>query len=190
MIKVALVGNIASGKSTVEMILSGLGYDVIDTDKICHSLLVKMPEVRETFKSYDVFEDGLISRERLGKLVFSNEILRKKLENILYPRLVVEINKFFELHSNEDMCFVSIPLLFEAGMEILFDKIIFVYCDDNIRLERLISRNNYTKDYAKLRMSAQMAQEEKANKSDFVIYNNSTFEDLKTSVNCVLEQIR
>jgi len=190
MIKVALVGNIASGKSTVEEILKSLSYDVLDTDKVCHDLLVELPQINESFKDFDVFENGSISREKLGKIVFNDEKLKTKLENILYPELRIRIDEYFQLHKSKDIVFVAIPLLFEAGMEDLFDKSLFVYCDDEIRLNRLMLRNNYTKDYAQLRMNSQLSQDVKINKSDWVIYNNSTVEDLKKSVVMLLEQIR
>lgn len=64
----------------------------------------------------------------------------------------------------------------------MFDKILFVAADDNLRLERLMKRNNLTEEQAKLRMNAQMPQDEKIKKSDYVIYNNSTIEDLEAEV--------
>ena len=188
MLKVALVGNIASGKSAVEAILKKNGYSVLDTDKVCHNLLGELPQVAEEFVKYDVFEDGKISREKLGTLVFNNPDLRKKLENILYPTLREKINEFF--NSSDDLMFVAIPLFFEAEMTDLFDKILFIYADDKIRLKRLIKRNNYTKEYAKLRMESQMPQEDKVKKSDVVIYNNSTLEELEQNVKISIEQIR
>ena len=75
-----------------------------------------------------------------------------------------------------------IPLLFETGFETLFDKIVFVQCDDNLRLQRLIKRNNYTEEYAKKRMASQLPQEDKIKNSDFVLNNNSSKEDLKAQV--------
>ena len=83
---------------------------------------------------------------------------------------------------NKNIIFISIPLLFETGFEILFDKIIFVQCDDDLRLQRLIKRNNYTEEYAKKRMDSQLPQEDKIKNSDFVLNNNSSKEDLKAQV--------
>ena len=74
-------------------------------------------------------------------------------------------------------------------MQDLFDKILFVYTNDEIRLERLIARNKYTKEYAQIRLNSQLSQDEKVKKSDYVIYNNSTKKELKKEVIKVLEQI-
>lgn len=194
MIKAALVGNIASGKSAAEKILNKFGYKVLDTDKVCHNLLDELGEIAEEFlfyfKDFDVFENEKISREKLGKLVFDNPDLKEKLENILYPHLKIKIKEFFTQNKNEDLVFVAIPLLFEAGMEDLFDKIFFVYCKDEIRLERLIKRNGYSKEYAKVRMNSQMSQEVKIVKSDYIIYNESTLDNLENNIRRAVAQIR
>lgn len=182
MIKVAIVGNIASGKSTAEIIIREKGFPVLDTDKVCHELLIKSDEIKNRFRDYDVFNNGVISREKLGNLVFLNAVLKKDLENILYPHVKIEISKFFEKNIDSKYAFVSAPQLYEAGMEDLFDKVLFVYCDDEIRLKRLIKRNGYSEDYAKIRMSSQISQDEKLKKADWVIYNNSTTEDMEAAI--------
>lgn len=191
MIKFALCGNIASGKSTVQKLLEEHGYKVLDTDKVAHELLtVNNSELFLEFKKFDVFENGEFSREKLGKLVFTNKEIKQKLENILHPQIREKIKEFFEQNQNEKYLFVGIPLLFEANMTDLFDKILFIYTDDDIRLKRLLLRNNYSLDYAKARLNSQMRQEEKAQKSDYVINNNGSIEELYKNLFKLFEQIR
>ena len=191
MIKFALCGNIASGKSTVQKLLENQGYRVLDTDKVAHELLtVNNSELFLEFKEFDVFENGEFSREKLGKLVFTNKEIKQKLENILHPQIREKIKEFFEQNQNEKYLFVGIPLLFEANMTDLFDKIIFIYADDDIRLKRLLLRNGYSVDYAKARLNSQMRQEEKTQKSDYVINNNGSIEELYKNLFKLLEQIR
>lgn len=191
MIKFALCGNIASGKSTVQKLLENQGYRVLDTDKVAHELLtVNNSELFLEFKKFDVFENGEFSREKLGKLVFTNKEIKQKLENILHPPIREKIKEFFEQNQNEKYLFVGIPLLFEANMTDLFDKIIFIYADDDIRLKRLLLRNGYSVEYAKARLNSQMRQEEKAQKSDYVINNNGSIEELNVNIIKLFEQIR
>lgn len=191
MIKFALCGNIASGKSTVQKLLENQGYIVLDTDKVAHELLtVNNSELFLEFKKFDVFENGEFSREKLGKLVFTNKEIKQKLENILHPQIREKIKEFFEQNQNEKYLFVGIPLLFEANMTDLFDKIIFIYADDDIRLKRLLLRNGYSVEYAKARLNSQMRQEEKTQKSDYVINNNGSIEELNVNIIKLFEQIR
>ena len=191
MIKFALCGNIASGKSTVQKLLENQGYRVLDTDKVAHELLtVNNSELFLEFKKFDVFENGEFSREKLGKLVFTNKEIKQKLENILHPQIREKIKEFFGQNQNEKYLFVGIPLLFEANMTDLFDKIIFIYADDDIRLKRLLLRNGYSVEYAKARLSSQMRQEEKTQKSDYVINNNGSIEELNVNIIKLFEQIR
>ena len=193
MIRVAIVGNIASGKSQVENILLDLGYKVADTDKINHEILntdiETINEIKNTFSNDDILENNTISREKLGKIVFSNKEKKEQLESILHKRIYEKVEEFFKENKNEKVVFVSIPLLFETKQEKTFDKIIFISADKETRLKRLIERNNYTKEYALTRINSQMDEEEKIKKSDFVINNNSDLNDLEQSVKNVLNTL-
>ena len=192
--KIAITGNIASGKSQVEKELISLGYKVVDTDKINHFILASdinvINEIKEAFKNDDITDElGKISREKLGKIVFSVDYKKVKLEEILHKRIFEKINDFYEENRNEKIIFVSVPLLFESKQEKNFDKIIFISADEDIRLERLIKRNNYTKEYAKIRIKSQENEKNKIEKSDFIIYNNSDLSNLKKQIKDVLNQL-
>ena len=192
MLKVAITGNIASGKSTVENILMEKGYKVLDTDVISHELLrdesIKN-KIVTSFSEFDILDDNEISRPKLGKIVFGDEELRKKLESILHPRIKNEIIRFF-VHldkQGEKIAFVSVPLLFEAKYEDAFDKVLLVCADDKIRLERLIIRNKISLKNAENRLKIQISQDEKIPLADYVIYNNKSLLDLYRRIDEILE---
>lgn len=191
MLKVAITGNIASGKSQVESIIQSKGFKVIDTDKIAHNLLendeLVINQIKKEFKQDDIFDDkNSISRDKLGNIIFSNLEKKVKLENIMHKRIFSKIEEFFRINEDEKASFVSIPLLFETKSQNMFDKIIFVSTDENTRIQRLIERNNYSYEYAKIRINSQQKEEEKIKKSDFVIHNNSDFNNLENQVNDIL----
>ncbi len=194
MIKAAITGNIASGKSQVEKILLSKGYKVADTDKINSFILMTdlsaIKEIKEAFDKDDILDDNNnISREKLGKIVFSVGWKKVKLEEILHKRINERVEKFFEENSSEKIVFVSVPLLFETKQQDKFDKIIFISADEDIRLKRLIERNNYSREYAKIRIKSQEREEEKIKKSDYIIYNNSDFNNLIKQTDKVLEAL-
>ena len=194
MIKVAITGNIASGKSQVEKILISMGYKVADTDKINHFILASdiktINKIKEAFKDDDILEEnGEISREKLGKIVFSVGWKKIKLEEILHKEINHKLEDFYTENNDKNIVFVSIPLLFETNQEDKFDKIIFVSADEDVRLKRLIERNGYDLKYAKIRIASQQKETEKLKKSDYIIYNNSDLISLQKQVISILNQL-
>lgn len=171
MIKVGITGNIASGKSQVEKILTELGYSILDTDDSAHFYLESSRDV------YDLFHTN--ERKEIAKIVFYDKEKLTSLEKIIHPLVKKDIVNFFELNKQEKIAFASVPQLFEAKMEDMFDKIILVTAPYDTRLQRLIERNNYEYEYAKLRLDSQLPQEEKVKKSDLIIVNDSDLKTLK-----------
>ena len=178
MLKIAITGNIASGKSTVEKIIENNGYKVYDTDKIAHKILENSEDVKKAFKTVD--------RKEIAKIVFSSPKKLKLLESIIHPKVKEEILKIFD--SEDKLVFISVPQLFESGFDTLFNKIIYVTADRALRLERLIKRNNLTIEEAEIRINAQV-EKDKIKKSDYIIENNTDLVNLQNKVKEVLELI-
>ena len=188
--KIGITGNIASGKSVVENIIETLGYKVIDADKICHNALNNNEEIiakiKETFCGFNIVSDNKIDRKKLGEIVFNNIELKENLEKILHPFVKNEILKFFKENKEKNLVFASAALLFEANMQDIFDKTILVTADNELRLKRLMQRNNFSKKEAISRLNAQNPQEEKIKLADFVIENNNSLDELKFNIEKIL----
>ena len=193
MIKIGLTGNIASGKSLVEDFLLEMDVPVVDADKIVHDLYSEKSfadKISALFEGEDIFENGKLSRAKIGKIVFNDKNKMKKLEEILHPEVINRINIFFEENKDRDIAVASVPLLFEENLEKLFDCIVTVFVDNVNQINRLIKRNNLTKDEAMSRINSQMSIDEKAKKSDFIINNSGTPDGTKEQLVIVLNQIK
>lgn len=181
MIKIGLIGNIASGKSTVEKILAEMGLKVVDLDIISHRLLETTCKI-EVLKEFSTTD-----RKKLSSIVFNDKEKLKKLENIIYPKLKEFINDYFEQNKNEKTVIVSGALLLEKGFKDLFDKIILVEADKELRYKRLIKRNNYTEAEAKIRIEAQKDIDKKL--VDFTIENNKDEKALFKNISDIISKI-
>ncbi len=196
MIKIGLTGNIASGKTLSENIFKSYGIKVISADDIVHDLIRNdkktIKNIINLFSQYDIFENNnidIISRKKIAKIVFNNKLLREKLEQILHPQVIEKINIFFEENENEKMAIASIPLLFEANLQKMFDIIIFIQANENIRLKRLMMRNNYSESFARKIMDTQINENIKIPLSNFIVENNSDKYSLQEQIDKIIKKI-
>lgn len=194
MLKVGITGNIAAGKSTVEKMLRENGLTVLDTDEVAHDLLLDddvKKVIVNAFKGLDILQDGELSRPKLAKIIFTNKDHRTTLESILHPLIRKQIERFFRsfVRPSDRVAFVSVPLLFEAKFDDLFDKIVLVYAEDDIRIKRLVERNDLTEEMAKNRMNIQMSQDKKIPLAAHIVFNNGSIQDLQTQVQSLVEDL-
>lgn len=191
---IGLTGGIGTGKSTVEEIFKSLGVDVIDADKVVHTLYRKdeiKRKVKELFGE-GVFTDGEIDRKKLADLVFSDSLKRKAIERLIHPEVEKYIQDWLEeIKSKNDsgIAIVSVPLMIETGSYRKYQKIILVYAPKDKQIERLLKKG-YTLEDAVRRIEAQMDIDEKLKFADYVIMNTSTIEHLKDEVERVLNEIK
>lgn len=179
MIKVGLTGGIATGKTTVTNHLKALGFKVIEADEIAREVLDIYPEILDYLKrtyGEKIFTKGQLNRRLLGKIIFRNEIHREEYEKVIMPRILEEIKKRFQT-TDEDMIFLDAPLLFEEGLDEDVNYTLTVYVRHSIQLKRLMERDGYTKDEAQKRINAQMSLDEKASRSDYVLFNEGEREE-------------
>ena len=189
---IGITGSIACGKSTVSDYLIDKGYTIIDADKLGHIALTSDDVKRKLAEKfgYEILENNEISREKLGKLVFGNDNNLKILNSIIHPKIKELILKLQEEHKDEDLVFLDIALLYEANFVDLVEKVVVVYVDEDVQLERLMMRNSLPKEEAIKRVESQMSPREKASLGDFVINNSYSKEDTFQQIDEILEKLK
>ena len=189
---IGITGSIACGKSTVSDYLIDKGYTIIDADKLGHVALTSDDVKRKLAEKFsdEILENNEISREKLGKLVFGNDDNLKILNSIIHPKIKELILKLQEEHKDENLVFLDIALLYEANFVDLVEKVVVVYVDEDVQLERLMTRNSLSKEEAIKRIESQMSPREKAALGDFVINNSYSKEDTFQQIDEILEKLK
>lgn len=190
---IGITGGIASGKSNVCNVIKNEGYQIIDSDKINRELSLKgQPiylKIVEKFGNDFLTTDGEIDKKKLAKLIFHNSKAKEELNNLSHPIIIDEIKRQISL-SLDDIVFVEIPLLYEAHLEYLCDKIICVFLNKKTQVERLMQREGIDEDYALEKIHSQMDLYEKKLKADFVVDSKGDFEETKKQVIEIINKIK
>lgn len=182
-IKIAVTGGIGSGKSEFCRYLSEKGELVISADNVAKELLNSDEKIKkkitDTFGT-GVYESGVLNVKYLAEKVFTDEKNVRKINSIVHPAAIAEINrKADEILQTGNIVFVESALIFEAGMEEIFDYIILITSDEETRIDRVVRRDDVNRDEVIQRMQNQMSDEKKKQYSDFTVHNNLSVEDLK-----------
>ena len=191
-LNIGITGSIACGKSTVSDYLIAKGYTIIDADKLGHVALTSDDVKRKLAEKFgdDILENNEISREKLGRLVFGNDDNLKILNSIIHPKIKELILKLQEEHKDEELVFLDIALLYEANFVDLVEKVAVVYVDKDVQLERLMTRNSFSKEEALKRIESQMSSQKKASLGDFVINNSYGKEDTFQQIEEILVKLK
>jgi len=196
MLKVGLTGSIAVGKSFVLAEFHRLGCHVLDADKVAREVVEPgtpgLKRVVDDFGDGILKPDGTLDRAKLGSVVFADEKKRLLLNSIIHP-LVFESQdgwlKGLEVKDPDGIAIVDAALMIESGGYKRFDKLIVVWCQPELQLQRLIERDGLSNDEAKRRIASQMPQEEKKSYADFLIDTSKSFEDTRRQTAEVSEQL-
>ena len=186
MLKVGLTGSIAVGKSFVLEVFRELGCAVLDADKTAREVvepgLPAFDEVVQTFGKEVVTADGSLDRSKLGAIVFNDVAKRELLNAIVHPRVIEAQDRWLQAAEKDQphgIAVVDAALMIESGGYKRFDKLIVVWCEPAVQLERLIRRNGLDEAEAKKRIAAQMSQEEKKGYADFLIDTSTEREETR-----------
>ena len=189
---IGITGGIASGKSTVTNFLRQKGFQVVDADALVHQL--QKPGGRlyqvlvQHFGQDIVSENGELNRPLLASLIFSNTEEREWSKRTQGEIIREELARLRDqLAQTEEIFFMDIPLLFEQDYSAWFDETWLVYVEPDVQMERLMKRDQLSKDLAISRLSAQWSLEEKKGLASQVIDNNGNQDLLLTQVSILLE---
>jgi dephospho-CoA kinase len=177
---IALTGGISTGKSTVANLLSLQGFRKIDADSTAHKILnSSYKEIAELFGSEYINSDNSVDRKKLGSLVFGDFSAKKKLEELLHPKIKDDILlQASKLEEYQKPYLIDIPLFFETKNYDIEDTLL-VYAPKEIQLDRLIKRDHLSPQDAQNRLDAQMDIDEKKRLAKYVIDNSKDLKHLQ-----------
>jgi dephospho-CoA kinase len=190
---VGLTGGIAAGKSEALKAFERLGAATLSTDAVVHELLTT-GEVRDMLVERfgdEVAPEGEIDRGAVAEVVFGDDDNRRWLEDLLWPRVGQRMWEWRQEVEAQDppppAAVVEVPLLFEAGMEAVFDTTVAVIADEPVRVERAGGRGHRGVDE---RTSRQLTQDQKAERADVIVRNEGSLEELESELSTVLGNMR
>ena len=189
---IGLTGSIGAGKSAAVAWLLAQGVPVHDADAAVHEIYAS-PEtlnwINENFPT--TITDGLLDKNQLARLIFSDPQARKKLENYMHPRVAAHRADFgakAPMKSSARMIVFDIPLLFETGAQTEFDEVWLITAPDEVRMTRALTRPGMTAEKFTAINATQMPQAEKAKLATHVIENNGALEQLHEQLACLIGQ--
>ena len=190
---IGITGGIASGKSTVTNFLRQKGFQVVDADAVVHQLQKPGGRLFEAlvqhFGQEIILENGELNRPLLASLIFSNTEEQEWSKQIQGEIIREELASLRDkLAQTESIFFMDIPLLFEQDYSSWFNETWLVYVEPDVQMDRLMKRDQLSKDLAISRLSAQWSLEEKKGLASQVIDNNGSQDQLLAQVNSLLER--
>ncbi len=177
MIKVALTGNIGSGKSTVAKIFSVFGVPIFNSDieaRIMYYNADVKAKLLHLFSNSIFTPNNEVDTKKLAAIIFSNKQALQSVNNIIHPLVIKKYDEWCQKHKNQIYTIHESAILFENNLQNNFDFVINVSASKNIRIQRVMQRDNVTKGMVEARMANQLSDKIKCNKSHFIINNEGS----------------
>ena len=177
MLVIGLTGGVASGKTTISDLFSGLGVPVIDTDIVSRELLEKgqpgYAKVAQKLGLDILLENGNIDRRKLRLAVFTEPVLKTWLEKMLHPLIYRSAQQQLENQADSRYALLVVPLLFETNFDSLVDRTLVVDCSRDTQFKRLVERDNIDEVLAIKMLDQQWSNDQRLGKADDIIHNNN-----------------
>ncbi len=195
MVRAALTGGIATGKSYCIARFASYGVPVIDADTLAREAVASgspgLAEVVTRFGTSVLLPDGSLDRAALARIIFHDRAARGDLEAIVHPEVYRRVRDWFaRLPLSARVAIADIPLVFETGHNHEFDAIIVAACHPATQLVRLMERDNLSEEEAQARLAAQWPIQDKVGRADYVIRTDGTFEDTDEQIRQTVESLK
>lgn len=189
---IGITGGIASGKSLISKRIVSLGYKVYDCDMISHEIF-ETEEIQLRLKDEFGISSERVTRKEISEIVFNDEAKMKLLNNIMHPQILDEIDKIIWSTKEDEIIFIDVPLLYELNLIKLFDKVIFVYVNEEKQLERLKKRDRIGTISAKEKIKKQLSVEYKKNialdNKHYILENEADVMETYKKLDVILKEI-
>lgn len=191
-----ITGNIGAGKSSVAKQFQRLGAMLVDADQLAREVVEPgspvLEKLVEQFGSEILTSTGELDREALGRWVFSADDARQQLNRIIHPAIAERSTrrlKQLRRQAGIPLIVYEAPLLYEAGAEARVDQVLVVKIDPQVQLQRLMARDGCDEPTARQKIAAQMPQNDKLARADYVIDNSSSLEETRRQVEKLWSQL-
>ena len=192
MISIAITGGIGSGKSYISNILQEYGIPIYNTDDEAKRLMVSDEGIRRDLVALlgeDVYVEGTLNKSLLASYLFADAENAARINGIVHPRVKMDFCRWLEQHSGQEIVGMECAILFEAGFDDAVDSVVMVYAPEDLRVERAMKRDHATEAQIRARIAAQLDDEEKRKRADYVIYTDGSI-PLDSQLSTLIAQLK
>ena len=190
---IGLTGGIGSGKTTVAKFIEEMGFPVYFSDDRAKEIVnddeVLKNRIKELLGDEAYDENGFYNRKYVSGIVFNDDEMRLQLNALIHPAVKIDFENWVE-NQNSEFVFKETALLFELNLNESCYKSVLVTADDNIRIKRVMDRNQKTYREIEAIIDKQMPEKDKIKRADFVIYNNDGIDELKAATEKMMVKLK
>ena len=192
MISIAITGGIGSGKSYISHILQEYGIPIYNTDDEAKRLMVSDEGIRRDLVALlgeEVYVEGTLNKFLLASYLFADAENASRINGIVHPRVKLDFCRWLEQHTDKEIVGMECAILFEAGFDDAVDAVVMVYAPETLRVERAMKRDHATETQIRARIAAQLDDEEKRKRADYVIYTDGSI-PLDSQLSILIAQLK